>query len=462
MQIISRFFREQERVCEHMFSQWFCLDAQQTKDFCEWLLAEGIGKRVKTSGQREYVLSYVGVAVFAHCVLKIYPKYIGKKTEPLCEMRQVLKVLSHYAKTRIQSVPDVCWEGEEFGNVLSIMLFLLADYLEQGIYRRTRARMEADGTGEILWEQTIANTFALIGEEGAYYPHPITRRLELDENDYWGRLHACIITQCSQKLEETGLHALFELECVTISGEELSAFGDCETIRARIERERRVQYDTRGQMLLGAMDAYLCEKEAAISGEAEHFLFGTSSFHVVWEQVCREVFGSQLEVELGKIPMRAPLAKGYEPGTRLKDLIEKPKWCAGEHVYMAGETFRPDFAAILDHDKADWMVILDAKYYSIQLEEELPLQGNPGVNDVAKQYLYEIAYRDFLRAHGIERVRNGFLFPAEEARRENEKKVYLELFSKMGCAAIEVIEISPVQLFDAYLCGRRMSIWDFV
>ena len=462
MEMISRFFREQERVCACELAQMFDLNERDAVRFFEFLLAEGIVKPVKTAGQRAFVFSYVGVAVFEHCVLKIYPKYICKKTEPLEEMRQVLKVLSRYARTRLQCVPTFIWEGEELGGILPVMLFLLTDYLEHGIYRSAREMRCPDGEGEILWEQTIANTPVWIGERGAYYPQPITRCLEFDGKDYWGRLHACILTQCSQKLEKTGLTELLELERVAISEEELLAFGDHETVLARIEQERRVQYDTRGQMLLGAMDAYLRREQTAADGQSEWLLFGTSSFHVVWEQACREVFGSQLEWKLEKIPMRAPLATGYDPGQTLKELIGKPKWCVGETVHTAGETFRPDFAAVMDHGGEDWMVILDAKYYSLQLEEEEPLQGNPGVNDVAKQYLYEISYREFLRDHGIRWVKNVFLFPAENVQFERNKKVSLELFLKMGCAAIEVIEISAAQLFDAYLSGRRVSIWEFV
>ena len=41
------------------------------------------------------------------------------------------------------------------------------------------------------------------------------------------------------------------------------------------------------------------------------------------------------------------------------------------------------------------------------------LRGNPGIGDVTKQYLYQLAYKKFIVDHNIAVVKNCFLMPTE-------------------------------------------------
>ena len=52
--------------------------------------------------------------------------------------------------------------------------------------------------------------------------------------DYFKRLHECVLTECSQQLREAGLEELFEMETVDLSEETLSSFGDKEFILDRM------------------------------------------------------------------------------------------------------------------------------------------------------------------------------------------------------------------------------------
>ena len=54
-------------------------------------------------------------------------------------------------------------------------------------------------------------------------------------------------------------------------------------------------------------------------------------------------------------------------------------------------------------------VIFDAKYYLIQLEHDEELRGQPGISDIVKQYLYQLAYKEFTDLHNITHVKNCFL-----------------------------------------------------
>ena len=83
-------------------------------------------------------------------------------------------------------------------------------------------------------------------------------------------------------------------------------------------------------------------------------------------------------------------------------MIEKPKWKGNDMEEQdAADTLIPDLVSIPQIDGTDYFLIFDAKYYNIQLEKGKSLRNNPGVGDVTKQYLYQLAYRNFIKAHNI-------------------------------------------------------------
>ena len=87
-------------------------------------------------------------------------------------------------------------------------------------------------------------------------------------------------------------------------------------------------------------------------------------------------------------------------------MIEKPKGKGNDMEEQdAADTLIPDLVSIPQIDGTDYFLIFDAKYYNIQLEKGKSLRNNPGVGDVTKQYLYQLAYRNFIKAHNIAVVR---------------------------------------------------------
>lgn len=60
--------------------------------------------------------------------------------------------------------------------------------------------------------------------------------------------------------------------------------------------------------------------------------------------------------------------------------------------------------------------IYDAKYYCIDyqfMETKQVLAEQPGVGDVTKQYLYQLAFDDFIVKQGYRYVQNMFFCPDE-------------------------------------------------
>ncbi len=279
-----------------------------------------------------------------------------------------------------------------------------------------------------------------------------------DEADYFKRLHEYILTDCSMQLKETGLEDLFEMETVMLSEAALEDFGDREFILDRILRELSIQYHTHRQILLKTIYAYLSQNRR-VSGENQGIsMFGTTAFHAVWERACAEVFGNQLYQKIGQLPMRVPLAAGYDRNRRLIDLIEKPEWCGADILLEAGETLTPDLISITQDNRQDQFVILDAKYCLLQLEKGRRLRGNPGVGDITKQYLYQLAYKKFITDHHISTVKNCFLMPTEGEEIMDKGIVRMEMLSALGLEDIQLREIPADMLFRHYLRRKRMDI----
>lgn len=482
MKIISSFVREQQRYSKNQLRCRFSFDDTGIEKFIKSLKSYGILKAVANSAQQReltdlmdediqvveetvgnddclYVFTYVGVVTMGNRVIKSYPKYILSDNEPFVQMRQVVRVLERYNQSEEQIINLFNGDGDNRSfNILAVILYLLNDYFENGIYSNTENVLEINGEGDIVWGRTIDDGLAIIEDGRSYYTEFVTRRTIEDEMDYFKRLHEYIITDCSMQLHDAGLEELFEIETVTLSEASLEDFGDREYILGRIMQELNIQYHTRCQILLKTIYIYVSQDRRMLEEDRGFSMFGTTAFHAVWEKACADVFENKLDVHISKIQMNAPLAAGYDGRWKLIDLIEKPKWCGIDTVQMAGETLIPDLISINQFDGQDWFIIFDAKYYLLQLEKGRMLRGNPGIGDVTKQYLYQLAYKKFIVDHNIAVVKNCFLMPTEGNEIIVKGTVKLEMLSELGLEDIQIRLIPANMLFTYYLSRKRIDL----
>ena len=267
--------------------------------------------------------------------------------------------------------------------------------------------------------------------------------------DYFRLLHEFIISECSKRLEDAGLLELFDLILVEISEKELDDFGEKEFILNRLEKELNVEFNTHKQKLLKSMHAYLSEKNS-FTNENYLTLYGTSTYHVIWEEMCCRVLGDKLDKKLNdlKMPVTSSSSK------KLIDIIKRPKWVLNNGGSInADKTFIPDLITFYN----DEFIILDAKYYDIKFNEN-QLKGQPGLESITKQYLYELAYKDFIDYHGFVGVKNGFLFSTDNLEIGNKGYVELEILSNLGLENIQVIMLPAGEMNQLYLDNKKMSI----
>ena len=161
-----------------------------------------------------------------------------------------------------------------------------------------------------------------------------------------------------------------------------------------------------------------------------------------------------LEENLASLPIK--LVSGDNPNAKLISIIDKPLWTSGKTKEYAKKTLEPDLITISDINGNQAFVIMDAKYYNLKLDDGVKLHGNPGVGDVTKQYLYQLAYKDFLANHRINMVKNCLLMPTEQEETVIKGKVEISFLSTIPLEDIKIRFLSIDKMMDAYLSN---SLW---
>ena len=407
----------------------------------------------------KYQVKYVGVIIISDFVINCYPKYVPEEIAPEDHFPQVLKVIKKYKKLH----ENIDYQNEELDeisfNQLSMMIFFLEDYYEFGVYTNTRRVFKINGNGDIDWNRTINNSTPLIKDKLPFYIDLYTKYNINDMLDYFRLLHEYIITTCSKHLEEVGLLELFDLTPVELSDKSLDDFGEKSFILNRLTKELNVEFNSHKRKLLESMHTFILE-ENSFSNKNFLTVYGTSSYHVIWEKMCREIFDDKLNEKLGVLMPN--LNEKYDSEKKLIEIIEKPKWYLDGKEFKADDTFRPDIVTFYrDEFNHNYFVIFDAKYYNIKLERN-KISGQPGIESVSKQYFYQLAYNEFIGLHNFKGAKNVFLLPGYDDEPNNWGCVRLNIFHEsLKLENIQVIKLPAREVNQLYLEGEKMEIGEW-
>ena len=100
----------------------------------------------------------------------------------------------------------------------------------------------------------------------------------------------------------------------------------------------------------------------------------------------------------------------------------------------------------------------EAPALPIKLEHNKRLRGQPGIESITKQYLYQLAYQPFAEAHQINTVRNCFLMPTDSAEVVEKGTVSLSMLSNLGLQDIQVRLLPAETVYRHYLENTKMDI----
>lgn len=441
-----------------------------------------VGLLEYTTGKQNYMLYFLPKYYDIEQVKSA--KEILDKTAPVYKhFSLVLKTINKYRlekshsaikENRLQTQLEQETETADHNSKLAVAVTLIEDYLANGVYTNMKNRRSLCGNGEIDWQHTINTINPVIRDEAPYYFDYWTADRIVNTETLIARLHEAIIKDCSISLAQWGLDELLELETPMPYEGELSDFGDKDGIVAIINQELSVQFITQKQNLLKLMRTYIELENTSITEGVS--MFGTGSFHAVWEKVCGTVFGNQLDEPIDQSLLPKELKEKHIE--KWSDIEARAKWCIGNDKDKAldaespdekdASKLRPDFVAL--DEKKNILYILDAKYY-VPTFSDSSVNGCPGVGDVNKQHLYQLTYHPLIKENNW-KVVNAFLMPKSCKNfqgAEQTVKSYCSIFEdirithsndndndrvEFSFAKIQTLFLEPEKLFRYYLDGN--------
>lgn len=424
------------------------------------------GMKIQRDKIAPYSFCAVGLIVTNGAVIKCYPKYWDRYDSK--KFKQLIKVIERYNSKEIKNgLNDFNCDKQDNYDPLSMMVFLMSDFFENGVYSNDRDLIEVNGSGEILWDKTVNESFALISRNRPFYPEMFTKKRISDEYDYFKRLHECILTKCSKELEDAGLLDLFDIDPIELSDDEISDFGDKEYILDRLQKELNVQFNTHKQEILKSLYVYISE-DKHLSDCNFQTKYMVAKFHPVWEKVCKAVFNDCLNHTLKELAYLTPkrwLDRKFQNSTdkKLIDIINKPFWSKA-NAYS--KPIEPDIVCFHEYEenggiKNDF-VILDAKYYcpvyGINKNGISYIDCQPGVEDINKQYLYQLCYKEFYQSQGFCGVKNCFIMPTGGDEVVEFGYASVGFLDALNLEHIQVRLCPAEQLYSYYLNCQILSV----
>ncbi|EBF5102620.1 LlaJI family restriction endonuclease, partial [Listeria monocytogenes] len=233
------------------------------------------------------------------------------------------------------------------------------------------------------------------------------------------RLHAAIINEINLYLQP--LLPVFNIPEFLLSEDTPNDLGDSNYLEYILERELSRQFVTSKQNLIRDLLNYIrCKGNSVETGNVE--IYGTTSFNLVWEEICKKIYKNDLDTELSNLNLKLrgmfrdsnanKIEIDYRDRKLLKDVIDKPIWRKLNSV----DSIRTSKSLELDvlhvnHDNLCFE-IFDGKYYTISINDK-NVSGQPGVGDIIKQYLYQLAFKNLAFINGYT-FTNTFVVPQDE------------------------------------------------
>lgn len=433
---------------------------ENTLEMINDLILRGIVKvyspsneEILVKNEKKYIFDFVGIISIDKYVIMCYPKYINVEKPELNKVKQIIKVIEKYkGKKNKDNIFDIIDEQNE-DNQLSVILYLINNYFEQGFYINEITEIETDVEGEILWDETIEENVVILNNGIPIYLELVREGTVEHDNDYYTRLHKCILTECSRTLRNSGILELLGKNEINVYEGSLEEFGEIDYIIYKIEQELNVQYISYKKNILKSMYIYLKNKKIN-KNKLPVYFFGTKSYNLIWQDVCSQAFNNQANNKIKNLICK--INEDKFSNNTLIEIIEKPLWRYFDNDNIvsneASRTVIPDIISIYEVDGKYCFGILDAKYYNIELNKS-KVVGQPGVEDIIKQYVYYSAYEKLINSSNCEYVQNAFLFPDEGDEVKVLGEVDFSIISNKinNCKYIAVIKLPTTYMYDIYL-----------
>lgn len=381
---------------------------------------------IKYNSKHNYYLFkfiFVGIITFKDEIIVVLPKYFDSKyIKELKCIKQIIKILKRIPLTVIKNnINEFFISDKDKFNEIAICDFIIKDYINNGIYRKKSSISRLNTYNDNLdWKKTINELHPILSNgipiyHDCYYNHQKNRN-----DTYITQIHVAVLEYSISKYAELFDYRLPKIN-YSKAKRSLLHLGNSNKVVKELNRQLQETFNDREILLLKTLRSFFEKSQDNIEGSLS--LYGTTSYNLVWEYICADVFGNEYE--------------------KLKNNIADIVWkkINGNPVNNSSNTLEPDILRVVSQD----LLILDAKYYSIKLSDN-SIKGNPGSYDIVKQLTYALAFKN----KGYSEIINCLLYPKEG------KEKLIEIFGSVNLKFFEQkpivnVYISPSLIYERYL-----------
>lgn len=404
-----------------------------------------------------YKVNFVGILKYGSTIVLGYPKYINNIASDISDnhnkFKRILKVIE---KSYSENIFSEYSSLDNSSTLFNLIIKLWQEFMSYGIYSNQIETTDYNGEGEILWEETISQQVSFVFNDIPVYLDTFTKSSE-DENDNIARqIHLSILSNIQNEISI--IFDVLGYEQQYFQSIELSDIGEDSYLLRALERELGRQNITFKQNILNNLIDYI-EKRGIQSSNEKIELYGTTSFNIVWENICKKVYEdhlpdriSALELKIsGDIKEKNGSIKqiDYTDRERLSDIVDKPVW---EVLINNKKIFAKSGAQLdvlhINHTEKSFD-IYDGKYYKIKVDER-NIVGQPGMEDIIKQYFYQLAYKNIAEINDY-KFNNYFVVPVDNLTYDMGNGVHLY--------KVSISYLSELQLNDIIVIGRDCDMF---
>lgn len=386
-------------------------------DLMDVLVAKSYAKKDKDG----LAIKYVGICIVRDCVIISIPKYYTSfdglsEAYKADEASFIIEAIKRYRNDYILKKNQEKINDSGNDGILGIILTLLDDYFECGVYSNWETIRTKLGEGPIEWDKTIEHCNPLfVGSFPAYSDYYTTEIYE-NNDTYISEIHRWTLAEGMYMLKNWGLDTLFAYDEISGDYYQTNAPGSYKHMIMEIEKEQNTQFDTRKLMVLSSIKAFLeyLDRRNTIKGDdldKDFIFFGTRNFDVIWQRACEVSFSDIKDTSFEQLHSQKiiDMAKPNKSKTEssFQKELSRPEWLMDKKKTQ-GEPLEMDCVGHRRCGGVDYIYIIDAKYYQIEVSK-------PGVNDIVKQYAYQMSMNKTLKvvkAHRV-KVKNYFITPTD-------------------------------------------------
>ena len=361
---------------------------------------------------------------------------LGSKDDNLDTAKITMQVIAKYSQNKKRHGKNG-QEGSR-GSWLSTIKSIADDYTEYGIYsdrQRTRGR----NNGKANWARTVVRETPLIGDKGnIVYTNVLTSRAQDNQDNLLTRTQVIVLREIAAQ------HGWW-LPTLPQNMSQFQGF-QTERISNRLQLLKLKAllpnlFSNRAIRLTNYLMKYF--ERTSHKGKST-LLSGVDDFHTVWEAMLRDVLEDTEDDWNSKLP-KPVFYKGLDPER------DEDKQMQMDIVIRQGAN----------------LIIADAKYYDATTTE-----NSPGMPDISKQLMYELALRDMRAATDAatlasedslpHNLSSCFIFPASSPNTDGQftaiKMGYKDDRLQSKLPSINCYYMPIIEVMQAYLNNTKMSL----